>query len=201
MLHLHTDTVHLSGISDSHHADTYEDGAPAADNEDAQDEDMPAASTSSETGSHKEYPCIIKATNGKHAGNKAKKIKISTLVQPSDTDSFALAYGSILKVHFSQTLRKKYKKRKDKEREKLSAPAAAAADSKKRRRQTRGGLPKVSGARRGAGHSKRQRTLKARARAARQILAKVSVRARDEKVLARLPKSQNTLEEGSSLDA
>lgn len=174
--------------------DTYEDAAAeGAANGDGQDVDMPAASTSSDSGAHKEYPCIIKATNGKHAGNKAKKIKISTLVQPADTDSFALAYGSILKTHFSQAMRKKAKKRKDKEREKMGATAAAAADSKKRRRQTRGGLPKVSGPRRGAGHAKRQRTLKARARAAKQILAKKSVRSRDAAILAKLPKQQNAL--------
>lgn len=170
-------------------ADTYEDAATSNDNGDGQDEPMPAASTSSDTGAHKEYPCIIKATNGKSGDSISKKIKISTLVQPSDTDSFALAYGSILKTHFAQTMRKKSKKRKDKEKEKLnSASTATVADSKKKRRQTKGGLPKVSGSRRGAGHSKRQRSLKARARAAKKILAKRSVVARDEKILAKLPK-------------
>lgn len=155
---------------------------------------MPAASTSAEAeGEHKEYPCIIKATNGKSARKTAKKIKISTLVQPQDTESFTLAYGSILKAHFSLTMRKKAKKRKDKEKEKMGAAAVAAADSKKRRRQTRGGLPKVSGPRRGAGHSKRQRSLKARARAARKIVGKHAVITRDAKILASLPKREEPL--------
>ena len=175
--------------------DTYEDAAASKGSEQGQDVDMPAASTSSDPGAHKEYPCIIKATNGKHAGNKAKKIKISTLVQPSDTDSFALAYGSILKTHFAQTMRKKAKKRKDKEREKAtsSAAATAAADSKKRRRHTKSGLPKVSGARRDAGHFKRQNTLKARAKAAKQLLARKQVKLSDERILARLPKKEDAL--------
>lgn len=154
---------------------------------------MPAASTSSDAGAQKQYPCILKATNGKHANKKAKKVKISTLVQPKDTDSFTLAYGSMLKAHFSLTMRKKAKKRKDKEREKLGATAAAAADSKKRRRQTRGGLPKVTGARRGAGHSKRQRALKARAKAARKIMGKHASRTKDAKILAKLTKKEAEL--------
>lgn len=165
---------------------------------DGEDVDMPAASTSTSNNnadeqSHKEYPCIIKATNGKSARKAAKKIKISTLVQPEDTDSFALAYGSILKTHFSLTMRKKAKKRKDKEKEKIGSAAVAAADSKKRRRQTKGGLPKVSGPRRGAGHSKRQRSLKARARAARKIIGKSAVKARDAKILASLTKREEPL--------
>jgi hypothetical protein len=173
-------------------ADTYEDGATDGGAQASkQDEDMPAASTSNNPDgeTHKEYPVIIKATNGKHAGNKAKKIKISTLVQPEDTDGFTLAYGSILKAHFSLTMRKKQKKRKDKEREKLTATAAAAADSKKKRKQTRGGLPKVIGPRRGAGHSKRQRTLKARAKAARKVLDKKQAREKDARFIAKLKQS------------
>lgn len=150
---------------------------------------MPAASTSNITDAHKEYPCIIKATNGKHAGNKAKKVKISTLVQSADTDSFALTYGTMLKAHFAKSMRKKSKKRKEKEKTKaqMSQPSLLS-EGKRRRRQTRGGLPKVIGARRGNGHAKRRRTLKSRVKAARRILEKQKVKMKDEAIIACLPR-------------
>ncbi|GAA96520.1 uncharacterized protein L969DRAFT_88181 [Mixia osmundae IAM 14324] len=117
------------------------------------------ASSSTQSG----YPCIIRATNG-------KKVKLSTLVQPSDSVSFQVKYAALLRTNMT-TLRPKDRPARKKRvllegkgdkpqfikvnREHKGQSAAAKALSK-------GKLPKVRGSARGAGHKMRQRTMKKR---------------------------------------
>ncbi|KAI0027400.1 signal recognition particle, SRP9/SRP14 subunit [Vararia minispora EC-137] len=98
----------------------------------------------SSSGTH-EYPCLIRAVNG-------KEVKFSTHVQPQDVDKFHIAYGALLKGSFT-TLRKR-----DKKREKLRAEEAAA------RKRKLADAVLVDGPKRGAGRRKRQRKAKAAAR-------------------------------------
>ncbi|KAI0673839.1 signal recognition particle, SRP9/SRP14 subunit [Trametes maxima] len=100
------------------------------------------AHMSSESDDTKEFPCLVRVTDGKEA-------KFSTVVQPSDLDRFHATYGSVLKSSMT-SLRKR-----DKKREKLRAEEAAR---KKRRLQEE---IAVEGPKRGAGRRKRQRKIKA----------------------------------------
>ncbi|KAI0714781.1 signal recognition particle, SRP9/SRP14 subunit [Earliella scabrosa] len=97
---------------------------------------------SSEDDKDKEYPCLVRVTDGKEA-------KYSTVVHPADLERFHAAYGNLLKTSMT-TLRKR-----DKKREKQKAEEAAR---KKRRLQEE---IVVEGPKRGAGRRKRQRKLKA----------------------------------------
>ncbi|OSD00865.1 signal recognition particle, SRP9/SRP14 subunit [Trametes coccinea BRFM310] len=90
----------------------------------------------------KEYPCLIRVTDGKEA-------KFSTVVHPAELDKFHAAYGALLKASMTK-LRKR-----DKKREKQRAEEAAR---KKRRLQEE---IVVSGPKRGNGRRKRQRKIKA----------------------------------------
>ncbi|KAG6333808.1 hypothetical protein ID866_5278 [Astraeus odoratus] len=92
--------------------------------------------------SNKEYPCLVRVTDG-------KKIHFSTHVQPADLMKFHATYGSLLKASFT-TLRKR-----DKKREKLRAEQVA------RRKQRMGEPVVISGPKRGNGRRKRQRRIKA----------------------------------------
>ncbi|KAI0713120.1 signal recognition particle, SRP9/SRP14 subunit [Cerioporus squamosus] len=103
------------------------------------------AHMSSEDDADKEYPCLVRVTDGKEA-------MFSTLVQPADLEKFHAAYGTILKSSMG-TLRKR-----DKKREKQRAEDAAR---KKRRLQED---IAVEGPKRGAGRRKRQRKAKAAAK-------------------------------------
>jgi signal recognition particle subunit SRP14 len=143
----------------------------------------------------REYPCIIKATNGKKvrrnnpegqgsstsaapSSSSNPKVKISTLVQPSDYPSFSLAYGQLLKVTFVQTMRMKRKARTAGTGSKGKSTTVAESQKAQKKRTRVAGvpgdekvLPKVYGPRRGAGHSARQARWNARVRAANKILA------------------------------
>ncbi|KAI5121830.1 hypothetical protein M0805_003264 [Coniferiporia weirii] len=90
----------------------------------------------------KEYPCLIRATDG-------KKVKLSTHVMPGDLDRFNAAYGALLKSSMP-ALRKR-----DKKREKERAERAAL----RKKRMTE--LVTIAGAKRGTGRRKRQRLVKA----------------------------------------
>lgn len=103
-------------------------------------EDVTMAPNSQEE-DDKEYPCLIRATDG-------KKIEFSTHVQPGDLDRFHSLYGALLKSSMS-TLRKR-----DKKREKLRAEQLSA----KRRKLT--DPITVHGPKRGNGRRKRQRLVK-----------------------------------------
>ncbi|KAF7791095.1 hypothetical protein EIP86_002056 [Pleurotus ostreatoroseus] len=90
----------------------------------------------------KEYPCLVRATNG-------KQIAFSTHVAPGQLDQFHATYGTLLKSSMS-TLRKR-----DKKREKQRAEETA-----RRKRRLAEDLV-VEGPKRGNGRKKRQRALKA----------------------------------------
>ncbi|GJJ13223.1 hypothetical protein Clacol_007474 [Clathrus columnatus] len=105
--------------------------------------DVVMSSTSEED--EKEYPCLIRATDGKH-------IEFSTHVQPKDLEKFHAIYGSLLKASML-TLRKR-----DKKREKLRAEQQAA----KKRKLAEPIV--IRGPKRGNGRRKRQRLIKAASR-------------------------------------
>ncbi|KAF8547846.1 signal recognition particle, SRP9/SRP14 subunit [Imleria badia] len=106
----------------------------------------------------KEYPCLIRVTDG-------KKANFSTHVISSNLPKFHAAYGSLLKASFT-TLRKR-----DKKREKLRAEQLA------KRKQRMAEPVVVNGPKRGNGRRKRQRKVKA---AIRQEQAKEQVAKREE---------------------
>ncbi|KAG9313829.1 hypothetical protein JVU11DRAFT_4594 [Chiua virens] len=92
--------------------------------------------------SSKEYPCLIRVTDGKNA-------QFSTHVIPSDLPKFHAAYGSLLKASFT-TLRKRDKKREKQRAEQLA-----------KRKQRMAEPVVVDGPKRGNGRRKRQRKVKA----------------------------------------
>ncbi|KAI6017484.1 signal recognition particle SRP9/SRP14 subunit [Pisolithus marmoratus] len=95
-----------------------------------------------EDDSNKEYPCLVRVTDG-------KKTQFSTHVKPGDLMKFHATYGSLLKASFT-TLRKR-----DKKREKHRAELAA------RRKQRMAEPVVIKGPKRGNGRKKRQRQVKA----------------------------------------
>ncbi|KAI0640134.1 signal recognition particle 14kD protein-domain-containing protein [Trametes polyzona] len=103
------------------------------------------AHMSSEADETKEFPCLVRATDG-------KETKFSTVVQPTELENFHAAYGALLKSSMN-TLRKR-----DKKREKQRAEEAAR---KKRRLQEE---ITIEGPKRGAGRKKRQRKQRSAAR-------------------------------------
>ncbi|ORY74324.1 signal recognition particle 14kD protein-domain-containing protein [Leucosporidium creatinivorum] len=106
---------------------------------------------------HKEYPCLLRATDGK---GKQSKVKISTLIQPNDHETFSLAYGSLLKASLSSLRKKKKTKRK-------AAPSAAVGGSTFAVQ-----LTKVVGPRRGAGVEKRRKLLRRREKEVKKLVAR-----------------------------
>jgi len=95
-----------------------------------------------DTTSTKEYPCLVRVTDG-------KKAKFSTHVTPTNLSKFHTAYGTLLKASFT-ALRKR-----DKKREKQRAEQFA------KRKQRIAEPVVVSGPKRGNGRRKRQRLGKA----------------------------------------
>ncbi|KAI0082331.1 signal recognition particle, SRP9/SRP14 subunit [Panus rudis PR-1116 ss-1] len=100
-------------------------------------EDLTLSSENDDT----EYPCLIRATNG-------KDINFSTKVQPNQLEQFHSLYGTLLKSSMS-SLRKR-----DKKREKQRAEHAA------RRKRRLAEDIQIEGAKRGSGRRKRQRRIK-----------------------------------------
>ncbi|KDQ62910.1 hypothetical protein JAAARDRAFT_119102 [Jaapia argillacea MUCL 33604] len=102
-----------------------------------------AAMASAEDGEDtREYPCLIRATNG-------KEINLSTRVEPGHLDAFHTTYGTLLKSSMT-TLRKRDKKREKQRAEDLARKKKRLADP----------IP-IEGPKRGSGRKKRQRRLKA----------------------------------------
>lgn len=107
----------------------------------------------------KEYPCLIRATDGKrtefsthvciHWKEWLDMTHNSAQVHPEDLEKFHSVYGALLKSSMS-TLRKR-----DKKREKQRAEKSAA----KKRKLTEPII--VQGSKRGNGRRKRQRLVKA----------------------------------------
>ncbi|KAF9225194.1 signal recognition particle, SRP9/SRP14 subunit, partial [Gyrodon lividus] len=117
---------------------------------------------SDDTTSTQEYPCLIRATDGKNAN-------FSTHVSSADLDKFHTAYGTLLKLSFT-TLRKRDKKREKQRAEQLA-----------KRKQRIAELVIVNGPKRGNGRRKRQRQVKA---AARQEQARERAAKKEEKTQA-----------------
>ncbi|KAI0782405.1 signal recognition particle, SRP9/SRP14 subunit [Irpex lacteus] len=90
----------------------------------------------------KEYPCLVRVTNGKDAN-------FSTRVEPGQLEKFHSEYGVLLKASISPLLRKR-----DKKREKQRAEEVA------RRKKRLAEDVVVEGPKRGAGRRKRTRLLK-----------------------------------------
>jgi signal recognition particle subunit SRP14 len=97
-------------------------------------------------GTSKEYPCLLRATDG-------KSCTISTHIAPSSLSSFQAHYGTLLKTTMTQTLRKR-----DKKKEKSRVEAAAL----KKKKVMEGVL--VEGPKRGNGRRKRERLEKVKVR-------------------------------------
>ncbi|KAN0100064.1 Signal recognition particle, SRP9/SRP14 subunit [Tylopilus felleus] len=115
-----------------------------------------------DAGIQREYPCLIRVTDG-------KKANLSTHVTPSDLPKFHAAYGSLLKASFT-TLRKR-----DKKREKQRAEQVA------KRKQRMAEPVVIDGPKRGNGRRKRQRKVKA---AIKQEKAKERAAKREERAKA-----------------
>ncbi|KIK94431.1 hypothetical protein PAXRUDRAFT_828010 [Paxillus rubicundulus Ve08.2h10] len=103
-----------------------------------------------DTTSTKEYPCLIRVTDG-------KKAKFCTHVSPANLSKFHTAYGTLLKASFT-ALRKR-----DKKREKQRAEQFA------KRKQRIAEPVIVSGPKRGNGRRKRQRLDKAAVKQERAV--------------------------------
>ncbi|OBZ78920.1 Signal recognition particle protein [Grifola frondosa] len=99
------------------------------------------AHMSSPDDGEKEYPCLIRVTNGKEAN-------FSTRVEPGELEKFQAAYGTLLKASMN-TLRKR-----DKKREKQRAEEVA-----RRKRRLAEDIA-IEGPKRGNGRRKRQRKVK-----------------------------------------
>jgi len=129
-------------------------------------EDTPMASPPDEA-DEKEYPCIIKATDG-------KDLKLSTIINPDELEAFHASYGALLKS--SMTTLKKRDKKKEKARHEQAVL---------RRRRLEEEI-KVIGPKRGAGRRKRQRRAHA---IIKQEEAKQKMAERDEARAKRLEQS------------
>ncbi|GAA5983088.1 hypothetical protein JCM11641_004908 [Rhodosporidiobolus odoratus] len=127
------------------------------------------------SGQEREWPLFLRATDGD--SKKDTKVKISTIVQPADYDSFIQSYHALLRSTFSTGLRPKRKKttsakaakRKAKAGGNAAASAGGAAGDSKGAFSPR--LPKVVGPRRGNGVKKRRRLEKRREKAVARLKA------------------------------
>ncbi|KAG1737013.1 signal recognition particle, SRP9/SRP14 subunit [Suillus lakei] len=90
----------------------------------------------------REYPCMLRVTDG-------KKAKLSTKILSTDLDKFHSAYGTLLKVSMT-TLRKRDKKREKQRAEQLA-----------KRKQRMADPVVINGPKRGNGRRKRRRQVKA----------------------------------------
>jgi len=120
-----------------------------------------------EEADEKEYPCIIKVTDG-------KDFKLSTIINPDELEAFHASYGAILKS--SMTTLKKRDKKKEKARHEQALL---------RRRKLEEEI-KIEGPKRGAGRRKRQRRVHA---IIKQEEAKRKMAERDEARAKRLGQS------------
>ncbi|GAA5833995.1 hypothetical protein JCM11251_003587 [Rhodosporidiobolus azoricus] len=182
--------------------------APSAEGE-GEEADVDMVDASADGEDHKEYPLLVRATDGNSGKDKDEKkkskgkVNLSTIVLPSDYDSFTSSYHTLLRSVFSAGLRPKRKKTsaaaleakklaKRKARAGTPAPGAGAAaagggggggegdELEPAAAAAKVGfvprLPKVIGPRRGNGVKKRRRAEKRRERAVERIKAAKSRR-------------------------
>lgn len=112
-------------------------------------------------GDDKEYPCLVRATDGKNVQfstlvsvyssdpRRQTQMTMYCKVQPGDLDKFHTTYGTLLKTSMT-TLRKRDKKREKQRAEEQAARKRKAAET-----------VVVRGPKRGNGRRKRQRLVKA----------------------------------------
>ncbi|KAI0347617.1 signal recognition particle, SRP9/SRP14 subunit [Trametopsis cervina] len=125
-----------------------------------------ASKSSGPADDSREYPCLVRVTNG-------KEVNFSTRVEAGQLPKFHSEYGTLLKASMSPLLRKR-----DKKREKQRAEEAA----QRKRRLAEDVV--VEGSKRGNGRRKRQRLLK---RAVKQEEQRKRIHEREE---ARLGKAK-----------
>ncbi|KAL7412206.1 signal recognition particle, SRP9/SRP14 subunit [Mrakia frigida] len=139
---------------------------PAEEEEAQLNEDVDMGEGSSSLLSEKEWPCVVKASDG--------EIKFSTQISPSDLPSFTLAYGTLLKASLAPHLKKRDKKKEKaraedivKEKKKLEAILAAGVGEEGKR---------------GKGRSRRQKRIKSVQKAQLKLDALVAKEDRKKKV-------------------
>lgn len=71
-------------------------------------------------------PVIIRATNGKSKEKRAKKIKLSTVVNPEDLDAFYVRYADVCKAGMAALKPRDRSKKKAKAKKKKSGTTVAA---------------------------------------------------------------------------
>ncbi|GAA5932424.1 RNA-binding signal recognition particle subunit SRP14 [Sporobolomyces koalae] len=136
----------------------------------------PATSSSSSSAQTKEYPLLVRATDGK--GKKETKTKLSTIVKTDEYDEFIERYTTILRTHLAAGLRPKRKRTQTNKKPKSNAhvttttpainPDSTTTTTKSGTGEKAGFLPrfpKVVGPRRGNGRKKRQAAVKRRVKA------------------------------------
>lgn len=79
----------------------------------------------------KPLPIIIRATNGKSKEHRAKKIKLSTVVDSDALESFFTKYAEVCKLGMSGLKKRDRSKRKEKLKAKKKKFGAAGEESKK----------------------------------------------------------------------
>ncbi|SGY47501.1 BQ5605_C001g00537 [Microbotryum silenes-dioicae] len=146
------------------------------------EEPQEGTSAAGRSSSQQQWPCLIRAMDGK---GKETKRKISTIVAPEDQATWSTAYGALLKASFS-TLRPKQKKKTKKVKATTTGAAkgnsgkegagtttsSTAGKGKKSTVQPSRVLTKITGARRGAGVSKRRKLLERRKRELKRAWAR-----------------------------
>ncbi|GAA6000319.1 hypothetical protein JCM10207_007959 [Rhodosporidiobolus poonsookiae] len=141
--------------------------APVPAEGDVEMADAPAADD------EREWPLLVRATDGQ--GKKDIKVKLSTVVQPADFDTFTAAYSSLLRVTFASGLRPKRKRAAGEGAKKLKRKGASASAAGGAGAEAGAGfvarLPKVVGPRRGNGREKRKRLERRREKAVERFRA------------------------------
>lgn len=69
----------------------------------------------------KPMPVIVRATNGKSKRSKSSKIKLSTVVQPHDLESFYVRYAEVCKAGMAALKPRDRSKKKAKAKKKRTA--------------------------------------------------------------------------------
>ncbi|EKD15106.1 uncharacterized protein L3040_003693 [Drepanopeziza brunnea f. sp. 'multigermtubi'] len=108
--------------------------------EEADDDDSPATKTETERpfpdqSPSKPLPIIIRATNGKSKKNRAKKVKLSTVVEADALEAFFAKYAEVCKLGMSGLKKRDRSKAKEKlkakKRKQQGAAGVAGAEAKK----------------------------------------------------------------------
>jgi signal recognition particle subunit SRP14 len=77
----------------------------------------------------KPLPIIVRATNGKGKKEKAKKLKLSTVVQPGDLEGFFAKYQDVCKAGMSRLKPRDRSKKKGKAKKRKGGTGSGAATS------------------------------------------------------------------------